>query len=298
MPGRFADVGSHIFGELADTGQGYLDNTSDQMAAQNIGHGQIIRWEAGKFSLTGRVNYHVKALLPLNPQDLLVVGEWGQAAHFAGGAKTEHEIRTEKGEARNRGPLRRGALIERTPIVVGMDRQVYRWKGGATWETMEQGMPPSTDQVAGFEAVGGFSLSDIYAGGWDGELRHYDGKTWRGIDSPTSSIIVNLCCAGDGNVYCCGRTGLLLRGRDDRWEVLELEGEPDDFWGIAWFQDRLYLSSMKAVYVLDGTTLTPVDFGDVDVASFYHLTASKDHLWSVGPKDVLSFDGKAWTRID
>jgi hypothetical protein len=298
MPHRFDQVGgSTIFGELTDTGQAYLDVTSDQMAAQNVGHGQIVKWEAGKFGLLGYLTDHVKALLPLDPQNLLAVGEWGQVARFAGGAKTEHEIRTEKGNAKDRGQLRRGTVIEGTPIVVGMGRQVYRWRGGA-WETMEQGLPPSTAQVAGFEAVGGFSLSDIYAGGWDGELRHFNGKTWRGIDSPTSSIIVNLCCAGDGNVYCCGRTNLLLRGRDDRWEVVELEGEQDDFWGVAWFKDRLYLSSMRMVYVLDGTTLTPVDFGDVEVGTFYHLTASKDRLWSIGPKDILSFDGQAWTRVD
>jgi len=297
MPGRFAQVGSYIFGELSDRGQAYLDMTSDQMASENIGHGQILKWEGGKFGLLGRVGYHVKALLPMDPQNLLVVGEWGQVDVFGPGGQTNHQIVTEKGPAKDRGPLRRGALIDRIPIVVGMDRQVYRWKGGGIWETLEQGMPSTAGTVAGFEAVGGFSNSEIYAAGWDGELRHFNGKTWRGIDSPTSSIIVNLCCAGDGNVYCCGRTGLLLRGRDDRWEVMELEGEPDDFWGIAWFKDRLYLSSMRAVYVLDGNALTPVEYGD-ETTSCYHLAASKDFLWSIGPKDVVSFDGKTWTRID
>jgi hypothetical protein len=298
MPKLVADIGSYIFGELAEDGQAYLDLTSDAMAGQNMAHGMIVRWDRRKLGLMGRVRWHAKALLPLDAQTLVVVGEWGQFDVFGAGGQTHHQISTEKGDAKERGPLRRGAVIERTPVVVGMDRQVYRWKGNSSWETIEQGLPPGNPKVVGFEAIGGFSLADVYAGGWDGELWHYNGKSWRPVDTPTSAIIVNLCCAGDKNVYACGRTGLLLRGREDRWEVVELEGEQDDFWGIAWFKERLYLSSMRKVYVLDRDRLVPVDFGEEEASSFYHLTATKDILWSIGPKDVLAFDGNAWTRID
>lgn len=159
-------------------------------------------------------------------------------------------------------------------------------------------MPPASTDVVGFQAIAGFSLSEIYVAGWDGEIRRFDGRTWRAVQSPTPSVIVSMACGGDGNVYACGRRGLLLRGRGDRWEVVDLVGETDDFWGIAWFKDSLYLSSMRTLYRLDDGILTPVEFGQEEVSTFYHLTASKDALWSVGPKDVMAFDGTSWTRID
>lgn len=298
MPKLFADFASYLFGELAESGEGPLASSVDELNEQDVPNGQILYWNGKKISVIDKVDFHPKALYRFEPLTVMAVGEDGGVAVYGKGTTTHHSVKTKNVESKDRGPLRRGVLLENTPIVVGMDRQVYRWKGGDRWETFEQGLPRAGRAVKGYEAVAGYSLSDIYAGGWDGELVHWNGKTWRRIDSPTSSIIVNMCAGGDGQVYACGRTGLLLRGREDEWEIIEHQMTAEDFWGIAWFKGRLYLSSFNGVFVLGKGEVEPVDFGDLEIDSYYHLTAAKSVLLSIGAKDIVSFDGKVWTAID
>jgi hypothetical protein len=68
--------------------------------------------------------------------------------------------------------------------------------------------------------------TELYAVGWQGEIWHYDGEKWHQLPSPTKLVLVDVCCAGDGTVYACGREGLLLKGRDQTWEIVEPPGTP------------------------------------------------------------------------
>jgi hypothetical protein len=54
------------------------------------------------------------------------------------------------------------------------------------------------------------------------------------------------------------------------------------------------------LYVIKDDAAAPVDFGDdIDTPfTFYRFALSKEELWSIGSKDVVSFDGQRWTRID
>jgi hypothetical protein len=81
---------------------------------------------------------------------------------------------------------------------------------------------------------------------------------------------------------------------------LNLEGIIEDFWSIAKFQGNVYVSSITALYQLvDDESLELVEFDDeVIPTSFYRLDTYEDSLLlSVGQKDAVLFDGKAWTRI-
>jgi len=60
---------------------------------------------------------------------------------------------------------------------------------------------------------------------------------------------------------------------------------------------------MKDVFWLseeaDGDYLNDVAWTNDDKpATCLRLTAADGVMWSIGAKDVLSFDGKTWTRID
>src|SRR3989344_342945 len=298
MPKSFTDIGSYILGELTESGQGFLVLTIDEMNAKKMPHGQIFKCDGQKLILLGSVPWYPKALLPLEEQKLLIVGEYVQYCFFNdnGLTGTRERIATHEGSPQSRGPLRRGCLIEKTPIVVGMARQVYQ-RQGTVWENLEQGLPADNREVAGFEAVSGFSLKEIYAAGWHGELWQFDGRAWHAINSPTNSLITNMCFGGDGFVYACGRNGLFLRGRNNKWQVIASDMESNDFWGITWFKDKLYLSSMNGLFSWDGQELQAISYGDEKPSSFYQLAASKNVLWSIGAKDVLSFDDKKWSRI-
>ena len=54
---------------------------------------------------------------------------------------------------------------------------------------------------------------------------------------------------------------------------------------------------MDAVYRLKKEELEPVDFGKDPPKSCYQLSAAKGVMWSNGEYDIMSFDGKKWTRI-
>jgi hypothetical protein len=111
-------------------------------------------------------------------------------------------------------------------------------------------------------------------------------------------VLVDVCCGGDGMVYACGREGLLLKGRNQSWQILDLGEMNQDIWSLAWFEGRLYLSTMYRLFKLEGNTLAAVDTGSEHPKTCYRLSAADGVLWSIGGKDVLAFDGKTWTRID
>jgi hypothetical protein len=112
-------------------------------------------------------------------------------------------------------------------------------------------------------------------------------------------MLVAVCCAADGFVYAAGRRGLLLRGRHDRWEIVPQDVVQTDIWDLCSYRESLYLSTMDAVYRMD-RQLVPiaVQFGRDAPETCFRLAANRDVLCSVGAKDVMLFDGQAWTRID
>ncbi|HEX5244275.1 MAG TPA: hypothetical protein VFW23_13515, partial [Tepidisphaeraceae bacterium] len=116
--------------------------------------------------------------------------------------------------------------------------------------------------------------------------------------TPTNLILTRVVCGGDGNVYACGQVGTLIRGRKAKWELIQHGATENDFWGLAWFGGSLYVATSKALYRLEGNALTRVPIGPDIPGSYYHLKSAYGELWSIGPKDVMLFDGKNWTRID
>jgi hypothetical protein len=302
MAGQLTNNGSFVFGVVRRPDIGYIVLSLDEMAEEKIPHSYMVQWHAGQFSNAGVLPWLTAGVSVLRQpiEQLLAVAEFGQVFIFGSGDKHEERIGTEKEGPIARGPLRGVRLIGKRAYVVGMDRQAYRRDGVNQWVTIDQGMRPlegSTD-VVGLEAVDGFSEEEIYAVGWDGAIWRYDGRAWTQADSPTNMILTDVCCAGDGNVYACARLGLLLRGRGDRWSVVEHESTEDDLWSMTWFQGRLYLSTMQELFVLENDKLEPVDLGDDPPSTCYRLSSIPDVLWSVGAKDAMAFDGTNWMRID
>ncbi len=111
-------------------------------------------------------------------------------------------------------------------------------------------------------------------------------------------MLVDLCCAGDGAVHACGREGLLLKGRQSSWQKVDLGSFAEDIWSLAWFQDRLYLATMENVLALTGAGPKVVRMGKDAPKTCYDLVTGAGMLWSIGAKDIMSFDGKSRTRID
>ena len=65
----------------------------------------------------------------------------------------------------------------------------------------------------------------------------------------------------------------MVKGRGDAWSLVDWEDEVTlDLWDLCWFQDKLYVATMSALFTLDGNRLLPVDFGEMGP-----VTCSRPH---------------------
>ena len=235
----------------------------------------------------------------LPKRKLVTVGPHGHCRIIGGGEDSEESIGDTPDGISARGPLTRVRTIAGKAYAIGMDRQVYRRDDANRWTCIDQSARPGPKEVKGFESIDGFSADDLYAVGYDGDIFHWNGKSWRQIDSPTNLILTDVCCAADGLVYIVGQMGTIIRGRGDRWEVLDHGGGKAHLWNCAVFQGRLYTTTnSKLLHLGTDGKLVPVDFGEDLPATVYHLATGDGILLSIGAKDVMSFDGITWTRID
>lgn len=295
----WTDDSSFLTGAVRKVDLVYLSAALDQHADEGVGLSFGVIWYQGKFSAIEIEDQCVAIAIAQQPTEQGVfVGLAGKVFCIGSGEEHWEQISGPK----MRGPLRCARSIAGKVYAAGMDRQVYRRDERNNWVACDQGAKPkksNEDTVTGFEGIDGFAANDIYAVGWNGEIWHYDGKRWRQIESPTNIILTNICCAGDGKVYACGRVGTLLRGRGDEWEVIEHDSIDKDIWGLAWYQDTLYVATRTALFTLNKKDkLKVVRFEDDIPGSFYHLSAADGVLWSIGTKDVMAYDGSEWSRIE
>ncbi|MGX1174929.1 hypothetical protein [Pseudomonas sp. R151218B TE3479] len=229
----------------------------------------------------------------------VMLGTDGSVEASGGGTVKEEAIANCGVDPKKRGPLReiRGIAKGRA-YAVGTCRQAYVRDDEDQWRCIDQsaqvGDTPITD--TSFESIDGFSEQEIYTVGWEGEIWKYDGSVFTQQNSPTNLALYKVRCAPDGFAYACGQLGTLLRGRDDQWEVIEHDSTREDLWGMEYFDGQLYVSSTHFVYRLEDGKLIPIDFGDDAPRTCYHLSAADGIMWSIGPKDVMEFDGANWKR--
>lgn len=302
MPGHWTHTFSFVTGAVRFLDLAYIAMSGDELDREKIPHTYFSEWDAGTWRDLGKTLWPTAGVaIARKPiQQMCAVGLYGQVKLAGSGDLHEEQIGTSQDAIRARGPLRGVRTIGEHVYVVGMNRQVWRRDDADQWSSIDQGARPAagSQAVVGFEAVDGFSERDIYAVGWDGEIWHYDGSTWQQKLSPTNIVLTRVLCAGNGVVYASGRKGLLLSGRDDSWEVIDHASMIDDIWDLAWYQDKLYLSTMYGLFTLDQDKLLAVDFGEDSPDSCYHLSTADGVLWSIGGKDIMAFDGNNWTRID
>ncbi len=197
------------------------------------------------------------------------------------------------------GSWRSMGVIGNDVYACGMDRVVARRTGTLQWSHLSA--PPAIDDklIVGFESIDGFSTKDIYAVGWQGEIWQRKGARWRQIDSPVSANLNAVCCSEAGVVYAVGDGGVMLKGRDDHWTVLDT-GLTENLQDVRDFDGKVYVVTDFDILELANERLQPVAaLVGVDDApdTCLHLLKSADGLVSLGQKDVFKLYAGKWTRV-
>lgn len=293
---HWTDLFSFVTGAIRRKDLGYLVLSFDSAAAKHIPQSGFVQWKPAGWADGGECPWLTAGVAVVRSpvEQLIAVGEFGGVLLVGSGDRHEEVIEVGGRSVAERGPLRGVRLVGECVYVVGADSQVYRREGAHQWRAWDEGLPGGVR----FEAVDGFGEADLVAVGWDGAVWRCVDGVWGSVVSPTDAVLVDVCCAGDGRVFACGRQGLLVCGVGDEWSVLDVAGFSDDLWSVAWYGGELYVATMSEVLRLGAAGLEVVDMGEDRAGSCYDLVTGDGVMWSVGAKDVMAFDGTTWSRID
>jgi hypothetical protein len=194
------------------------------------------------------------------------------------------------------GWIRDARVIAGHLYAVGMSRQAYARTPDDKWLHIEGDMLAPLGALAGLNGVDGFSSTEIYAAGLNGEIWRHDGSAWKQLVSPTNVQLNAVRRCGDF-IHVAGSSGVLLRGRHDTFNVVATEDNQENLYGLAPLGSDVFVTSMKKIFVLRDGQLEEVDTGLGEITAGA-LDANDGVLWSVGAKHIVhTADGKAWTGV-
>jgi hypothetical protein len=262
-----------------------------------IPHVAILKWKAGQITrVDAKFNAHTSCILE-DPEYGVVrmSSSGGYSIETRGGVTSGNVFKDSYPglQAERFGDIRSVASIAGKAYAVGGTGWAFRLDRIGGWTLIDKGLPTTFN----IESIDGFSESDLYAVGYRGEVWRSDGGTWSRCESPTNVNLNTVLCGGDGVVYAAGSGGMMIRGRNSVWESMNHDDMNDDIWDLAWFGGSVYASTLAAVYRLNGGDLVAVSFEPDKPRSCYHLSVASGTMWSIGARDVMSFDGSRWTRI-
>ena len=191
------------------------------------------------------------------------------------------------------GDFRSVSAINGHAFAVGHGGMVYRFDDIEKWERIDSGLPETFD----IESIDGFDIDELYVAGKGGELWQFSKNVWVPNDTPTNTYLTCVKTTPNERVYIGGYSGVIIFGASNSWKVFEQDAIEEDIWDMEWFMDVLYISTLTNVYQLRDDNLKAVEFGNNKPRTCYHLSSRDGILWSIGEKDVMSFDGKSWQRI-
>jgi hypothetical protein len=282
--------GAARFGDLV-----YVISQMKSLIEKDIKHVSLVGIDGGRWGDAFNTTWDATAIAvaKLPAEKVVLIGEDGDVSTYVAGTRENDAIVPQPVMIRHARTI--GGYVH----ACGMKRQVFKRVGEKQWADMSAPRAGDTEEY-GFEAIDGYAQNDIYAAGWGGEIWRYDGTAWTQCGSPTNVVLTSICCAPDGFVYAAGQGGVMVKGRGDAWALVDWEDEVTlDLWDVCWFQDKLYVATMFALFTLEnGNRLQEVNYGAMGPVTGFNFTTAEGVLWSIGKSDVASFDGTTWRRYD
>jgi hypothetical protein len=284
-------------GVLRDASNAYVLAFDPRQEADEEYFTYVFKWTAGTFSGGAKnFNAHTCCVVTVPTLALVLVAGDGYYGFVSASAQATGNIFEQGLPAPTQpryGDMRWVEQVEGKAYAVGHMGTVYRLDDMKRWTRIDEALP----RTFHIEAIHGFDAAELYTVGKVGQLWQNARGTWLSRELPTNVNLTRVKCAGDGRVYVAGHRGVLLRGRNDAWSIIDHHATTDDIWALEWFDGSLYVATAAALFRLEGDVLTPVDFGADVPGTFYSLTAADGVMWSLGEQDIMAFDGKRWTRI-
>jgi len=273
----------------------------DEYVEENPDHSVILQLHQGNWKKLDVSEKLVSCTLSTYPtRQMVCVAENGMSASLGGGKLTLECIALGADSPSSNGPLVEVRSVCRGKAwAVGTSRQAYRKEDIGNWLRMDQTSKSSDPQERAnscFHSIDGFSESEIYCVGWEGEIWRFDGMSWSQCLSPTNLTLYKVRCCSDGYVYACGQLGTIIRGRGDSWGIIQQEETEEHLRSLAFFKGKLYLVSSNLAYELSGKKFVQLR-DDFTATTCGELDANEDVLISVGLKDIMLFDGQNWQKL-
>jgi hypothetical protein len=268
-------------------GLGYIYAGDPKKEAAGIPHTIILKYKDGATE-RGENNYNAHAVCAISKPEPGLVDVSGAGYYTINSASGVKCSSIDKGIQGFRSVAEVGGYA----YAVGLRGVVYRLDKPGQWTALRNNLPETFDG----QAIHGSDINDVYAVGRDGQVWHFDGTQWLQEAVPSSVTLTCVICDTNDVVYAGGHQGVLLEKKAGSWHIIETKID-DHIWDLAWFNNQLYVSTMKHVYHLENNAMSIVDFGEDVPKSCYQLSTAAGVMWSSGESDIMLFDGTQWTRI-
>lgn len=165
------------------------------------------------------------------------------------------------------------------------------------WQSFSQNIPTDDDSLQGFDDFDGWGENDIYAAGGMGDVWHFNGKAWRQIAFPSNDPLNSVCCAGDGNVYIAGVTGVYM-GREDRWKRIgpspSLSLPIKD---MVWYEDKVWCTNDYGLWTIEKGRIARANVPAEVSACAGNLSVGDGVLLLAGLYGAVFKEKGQWTTI-
>ena len=145
-----------------------------------------------------------------------------------------------------------------------------------------------------FEPFDAFARApdDVWAVGYRGQIRHFDGARWSVVDSGTDVLLRGVWAAGANDAWAAGLGGTLLHWDGAAWTPVDLGTAVDltDVRGSS--ADDVWVIGVGASFRWNGAVWSPAAAA---TPVLYHLwVADATHAWATGGGRVWEWTPEGW----
>ncbi|HFI7121154.1 TPA: hypothetical protein ACGR7Q_004820 [Escherichia coli] len=174
--------------------------------------------------------------------------------------------------------------------------------GPNEWQSLCMNLPAPRDENEAdemmddleLEDIDGFSFDDLYLVGCKGHVWHFDGKEWIKVAFPSNIYLKSVCCAGDGFVYIGGQSGVIFKGRGDKWVKIHDGSYSLPFKDIVWHANKIWCTSDYGLWNIENNKIITANApAEITICSG-NLSVADGVMLLAGLYSAAFHDGKDW----